>query len=110
MPVVGVLVSAMKAPITPTASAILAPLRAAGSAAGSSAKRSACQREASSVRSSFARSGSSEASPSIVVTSTGKKQIRAITTSFGKIPNPHQNTSSTPITGIGTACEPTASG
>ena len=30
-----------------------APLSAAGSAAGSSAKRNACQREASSVRSSF---------------------------------------------------------
>ena len=56
------------------------------------------------------RSGSTEASPSTVVTSTGKKQISAITTSFGKIPKPHQNTSSTPITGIGTACEPTASG
>ncbi len=50
---VGVLVSAMNAPITPTASAIRAPLSAAGSAAGSSAKRNACQREASSVRSSF---------------------------------------------------------
>jgi hypothetical protein len=48
-----VVVSAMKAPITPTVSAIRAPLSAAGSAAGSSARRKACQREASSVRSSF---------------------------------------------------------
>ena len=100
----------MNAPITPTASAIRAPLSAAGSAAGSSAKRNACQREASSVRSSLSWSGSTAARPSTVVTSTGKKQISAITTSFGKIPKPHQNTSSTPITGIGTACEPTASG
>src|SRR5208282_6287115 len=81
-----------------------------GSAAGSSPKRNACQREASSVRSSLRCSGSTEASPSTVVTSTGKKQISAITTSFGNSPKPHQNTSSTPITGIGTACEPTASG
>ena len=62
------------------------------------------------MRISFSWSGSTEASASTVVTSTGKKQISAITTSFGKMPKPHQNTSSTPITGIGTACEPTASG
>ena len=50
------------------------------------------------------------AKPSTVVTSTGKKQISAITTSLGKIPKPHQKTSSGAITAIGTACEPTASG
>jgi len=51
-----------------------------------------------------------ERGPATVVTSTGKKQMRAMIASFGKMPNPHQNTSSTPITGIGSACEPTASG
>ena len=106
----GVVVSAMNAPMTPTASAMRAPLSAAGSPAGSSAKRNACQRLASSVRMSFSCSGSTAASPSTVVTSTGKKQMRAMIASFGKMPNPHQNTSSTPITGIGSACEPTASG
>ena len=100
----------MYAPITPTVSAIRAPLIAAGSAAGSSAKRSACQREASSVRSSLSWSGSTAARPSTVVTSTGKKQISTITASLGNTPKPHQKTSSGAITAIGTACEPTASG
>ena len=54
--------------------------------------------------------GRPRASPSTVVTSTGKKQISAITTSFGNTPKPHQKTSSGAITAIGTACEPTASG
>src|ERR1700722_11253312 len=100
----------MNAPITPTASAIRAPLSAAGSAAGSSPKRNACQRDASSVRSSLGCSGSTAASPSTVVTTTGKKQISAITSSFGNSPKPHQNTSSTPTAGSGTAGEPTSSG
>ena len=90
--------------------AMRAPLIAAGSAAGSSAKRNACQREASSVRSSLSFSGSLAVSPSTVVTSTGKKQINTITASLGRMPNPHQNTSSGAITAIGTAWEPIASG
>ena len=75
--------SASTAPITATVTAILAPDSNAGSAAGPSTWRRVCKREASSVRMSLRRSGSTPASPSRVVTTTGKKQIRPTIASFG---------------------------
>jgi hypothetical protein len=75
--------SANTAPITATATAIFAPLRAAGSAAGASAQRKTCQREASSVRRSLTWSGSTPDSASSVVTTTGKKHTRAMIASLG---------------------------
>ena len=69
--------SAKTAPITAIATAIFAPVSAAGSAAGASTKRNACQRDASSVRISLRCSGSTAASASSVVTTTGKKQTSA---------------------------------
>ena len=62
------------------------------------------------MRSSLSWSGSTAASPSTVVTTTGKKQIRTITISLGNRPKPSRNTSSGAITAIGTAWEPTVSG
>ena len=102
--------SANTAPMTATATAIFAPLSAAGRAAGASAQRNACQRVASSVRMSLSWSGSTERSASSVVTTTGKKQTSAMIASLGTIPKPNHTTSSGAMMTIGTACEATSSG
>ena len=103
--------SAKTAPMTATATAILAPLSAAGRAAGASAQRKACQRVAPSVRMQLALLGV-DASPgaSSVVTTIGKKQTSATIASLGRIPKPNQTTSSGAMITIGTACEATSSG
>ena len=67
-------------------------------------------RLASSVRISFASSGSGERSPSSVLTVIGKKQIRAMIASFGPIPNPNQTTRIGATTMIGIVCDATSSG
>ena len=66
------------APITATATAILAPLKKKGSAVGASTRRRICQRRASSVRIILITSGSTERRPSSVLTVIGKKQTSAI--------------------------------
>ncbi len=109
-PVLDPAYSANTAPMTATATAIFAPLSAAGSAAGSSAKRNACQRDASSVRRSFSRSASTARSASSVVTTIGKKQTRAMITTFGPSPKPSHTTSSGAMTTTGSACDATSSG
>ena len=77
---------------------------------GASTRRRVCQRLASSVRIIFTRSGSTEPSPSSVLTVIGKKQIRAMIASFGPIPNPSQTTRIGATTTIGTVWEATSSG
>jgi hypothetical protein len=78
--------SANSATIGATATATLAPLKKLGSAVGASTRRKIAQREASSVRIIFTASGSTERSPSSVVTVIGKKQASATTITFGQIP------------------------
>jgi len=102
--------SATTAPITATATAILAPLRKYGRAAGTSARVRVCTRLASMVRISFFSSGSTEPSPSKVLTVTGKKQTRAMIASFGPIPKPNQTTRIGAIATIGIVCEATSRG
>ena len=102
--------SANTAPITATATAIFAPLSAAGSAAGASTMRSVCQREASSVRMSLSSSGSTLRRASSVVTTTGKKQTITTIASLAKTLKPNQKTSSGARITNGTACEETSSG
>ena len=53
------------------------------------------------LRISRTKSWSTEANPSAVATATGKKVIRATTTSLGRIENPNQMTSTAAIAGIG---------
>ena len=96
--------------MTDTATAIFAPLSAAGAAAGSSAKRNACQRVASIVRSSLSVSASTPRSASSVVTTIGKKQTRAMITTFGPRPKPSHTSSSGAMTTTGSAWDPTSSG
>ena len=61
-----------------------------GRAAGSSTCRNVRRREASKVRISLIRSGSTAASPAVVVTTIEKNETSAITTSFGSSPKPSQ--------------------
>src|SRR5439155_6167645 len=82
--------SARTAPITATATAILAPDSRPGSAAGASTRRSVRQREAPKVRSSLPRAGSTDSSPSSVVTTIGKNVISATIASLGRMSKPHQ--------------------
>ena len=79
--------SASTAPITATATAILAPVSSARKRRGHlEVAEDLRRREASRVRISLSRSGSTEASPSSVVTMIGKKQTSAMTTSLGSMP------------------------
>ena len=55
-------------------------------------------------------SGSTERRPSSVLTTIGKKQIRATIASFGPIPKPNQTTRIGAMTRIGIVCEATISG
>src|SRR4051794_9757890 len=98
------------APITATATAIFAPLKKYGRAVGASTRRSVCRRLASRVRIIFSRSGSTERRPSSVLTVIGKKQISAMTASFGPIPKPSQTTRMGATTTIGTVCDATSNG
>src|SRR4029077_11880374 len=69
--------SANTAPITATAIAILVPLKKNGRAEGSSTRARICLRLAPSVRIIVISCGSTERSPSRVLTVTGKKQTSA---------------------------------
>ena len=102
--------SAKTAPMTATATAILAPLKMKGRAHGSSARLSVWPRPAPSVRIIFRRSGSTDRSPSYALTVIGKKQIRAMISNFGKIPKPNQTTRIGASTTIGIVCEATRRG
>ena len=62
------------------------------------------------MRISLISSGSTAASPASVVTTIEKKDTSAITTSFGRMPNPSQKTSSGAMIGIGIVCEPISNG
>ena len=55
-------------------------------------------------------SGSTERSPSSVLTVIGKKQTSAMIASFGPIPNPNQTTRIGAIAITGNVCEATSSG
>ena len=62
------------------------------------------------MRSILTCAGSTERRPSSVLTAIGKKQMSAITISFGAMPNPNQITRIGAITTTGTAWEATTSG
>ena len=81
-----------------------------GSADGSSTRQNVRSREASKVRISLSRSGSTAANAASVVTTIEKNDTSAITTSLGTIPNPSHSTSTGASIGIGTVCEATSSG
>src|SRR3954447_12795014 len=102
--------SASTAPMTATATAIRAPEKSAGRAAGASTRRNVAQREAPSVVMSLRRDGSTDASPSSAVTVTGKKQTSATIASLGASPKPSQATSSGATMTIGMVCDATSSG
>ena len=100
----------MKAPITPTASAMRAPLSAAGQR-----RRQLGEAEGLPAR------GVERAQQLELVGIDGGEPVDGRDDdreeadqhdhdSLGSMPKPHQNTSSGAITAIGTACEPTASG
>ena len=59
------------------------PEKIEGSAAGASTRRSVAHRLPSRVRITRSSSGSTEARPSMVFTTMGKKQISVTTISFG---------------------------
>jgi hypothetical protein len=84
--------SAKTAPITATATATFAPLKAYGSAMGASTRHSVCNLPAPIVRIIFSRSASTERSPSSVLTVIGKKQIKAMISSFVSRPKPNTTT------------------
>src|SRR5579884_1917381 len=98
------------APTTLKVTAILAPEKKYGSAAGSSTNRSIDQRPAPSVRMTLVKSRSTLWNPSTVLTTTGKKQTRHTTTNRGRTVNPNR-TSSTGASAItGTVWEAITSG
>ena len=102
--------SANTAPITDTATAIFAPANTLGSADGNSTWRNVVSLEASKVRITLIRSGSTASSPAVAVTTIEKNDTIATTTSFGSMPKPSQNASTGANTATGTACEATISG
>ena len=102
--------SANTAPITATAIAILVPLKKNGRAEGSSTRVRICLRLAPSVRIIVISCGSTERSPSSVLTVTGKKQTSAISSTFGPSPKPNQTIRIGAMATGGMVCEATSSG
>ena len=92
------------------ATAIFAPLKMNGIAAAPRRAQGVRHGPASRVRIIRSRSGSTERSPSSVLTVIGKKQISAMIASFGPIPKPNQTTRIGAIAMIGIVCEATSSG
>ena len=103
--------SANTAPITATAIAILAPLKAKGSAVGQlRPARGAAARLAPSVRIILVSSGSTERSPSSVLTVIGKKQTSAIDHQLRAEPEAEPDDEDRGDATIGIVCEATSSG
>ena len=96
--------------MTATATAIFAPDSMLGTAAGSSTSRSARQREAPNVCRSLRSAGSTDSSPSMVVTATGKKVMIATMMIFGRRSKPKSATSTGAMTTTGMTCDAASSG